>query len=143
MFSCRINRIFKLKSPLLTALFKHLWLKMSANRGVYFWGTCRNRRERVKFVLTGLANTGHDPVYGEHRRREIRPRSRFIEVPNCKTPATTGSYKHLCLETPASSRVLLFTQCAFDNRKDPAPHGTRLRTSSRHKHTTVGNFYAD
>jgi hypothetical protein len=46
-------------------------------------------------------------VYGEHRRREIRPRSRFIEVPNCKTPATTGSYKHLCLETPAGSRVLL------------------------------------
>jgi hypothetical protein len=44
-------------------------------------------------------------VYGEHRKREIRPRSRFIAVPVTKTPIKTGTFEHFHLEMLAESWV--------------------------------------
>jgi hypothetical protein len=44
-----------------TGFFSTFCLKMPVNNGVYELGTSRNRRERAKFVPTGLANTGHVP----------------------------------------------------------------------------------
>jgi hypothetical protein len=60
-----------------------------------------------------------------------------------ETLTKTGIYEHLCLKMTADKGVSVSAQCAFDNGKDLAPHGTRLRTSSRQKHTTVRNVYAD
>jgi hypothetical protein len=60
-----------------------------------------------------------------------------------ETIANTGIYEHLCLKMTADKGVVVFAQCAFDKGNELAPHGTRLRTSSRQKHTTVRNVYAD
>jgi hypothetical protein len=45
------------------------------------------------------------PVYGEHRRREIRPRSRFIEVPRIETRQLTDVFRRFALKTPVDKGV--------------------------------------
>jgi hypothetical protein len=54
-------------------------------------------------------------VYGEHRRREIRPRSRFIEVPKIEGRRLAGVSKHFCLKAPAIRGV-----CWLGSSIDPA-----------------------
>jgi hypothetical protein len=47
-------------------------------------------------------------VYGEHRRREIRPRSRFVEIPRIETRQLTDVFRRFALKTPVDKGVLIF-----------------------------------
>jgi hypothetical protein len=66
-------------------------------------GAATLRRELVETVASGRSSCRRvwqtrdtSPVYGEHRRREIRPRSRFIEVPRTQTRLLAGIFKQKC-----------------------------------------------
>ena len=45
-------------------------------------------------------------MYGQHRRREIRPRSRFIEVPKRETRHSAGFLRQKTLKMPANRGLL-------------------------------------
>jgi hypothetical protein len=52
-------------------------------------------------------------VYGEHLNGQIRPRSRFLEVPKSKSLIGTGVLRRKWLETLAKYRVLVFRNSLF------------------------------
>jgi hypothetical protein len=64
-----------------TALFVRFlgqkWLERCVDIAVSRLETSKNRNERSEFAL----RSGRVRKYAEHRRRKIRPRSGFLEVP--------------------------------------------------------------
>jgi len=62
-------------------------------------GTSRNRSERAKFVLRSGIVPKYGDEFGKRGRGEVRPRRRFIEVPNNKTRLLTAVLGRKLLET--------------------------------------------